>query len=58
MWKKIKSSLILKKIFYNVDNKRKLNIIIYNKEIQKRLGLDLIDFRRFCGRYMVEDYLV
>ena len=56
MWKKIKSTLILKRTFYNVDNKTKINIIIYNKEIQKKLGLDLIDFRRFSGRYIIGNY--
>ena len=55
MWKKIKSTLILKRIFYNVDNKTKLNRIIYNKEIQKKFGIDLIDFRRFSGRYIIGD---
>ena len=54
MWRKIKSSFILKKIFNYVDTKIKLNIILYNKKIQRKFGLSLIDFRRFSGRYKEE----
>ena len=35
MWEKISSSLIIKKIFMFISEKKKLNIIIYNK---KNLG--------------------
>ncbi len=55
MLRKIKSLFILKKIYNNVDYKRKLNLIAYNKRIQQKLGLNLIDFRRFSGRYKVEE---
>ena len=54
MWKKIKSNFILKKIFSNLDNKRKFITIIYNKSLQRKFGLNLIDFKRFSGRYKVE----
>ena len=54
MMKKIKSSFILKKVFNNTNNKRKYNTIVYNKNLQKKLGLDLIDFRRFSGKYKIE----
>ena len=54
MWRKIKSIFILKKIFNNIESKRKLNLILYNKKIQKKLGFGLIDFKRFSGRYKVE----
>jgi len=33
---------------------KKYNTILYNKEIQRKLGLYLIDFKRFSGRYKVE----
>ena len=56
MWRKIKSIFILKKIYNNVDYKRKLNIITYNKRIQQKLGVSLIDFRRFSGKYVIEEY--
>ena len=54
MWRKIRSSFILKKIFNNVDFGRKLNITLYNKRLQKKLGLNLIDFKRFSGKYKKE----
>ena len=36
-------------------SKMKFNIILYNKRIQGKLGLYLIDFKRFSGRYKVEE---
>ena len=56
MWQKIKSSFILKKIFNNLYYKRKLNIIEYNKRIKQKLDINLIDFRRFSGKYKEEKY--
>ena len=56
MWRKIKSTYILKIVFTYVDDRRKLNLIKFNKKIQSILGLNLIDFRRFSGRYKVEEY--
>ena len=55
MWRKIKSSFILKKIFGYVDYKIKLNTIAYNKKIQKKLGYNLNDIKRCSGRYKDED---
>ena len=45
----------MKKIFVNLDSKIKLTSIVYNKKIQKKLGLNLIDFKRFSGRYRKEE---
>ena len=50
----IKSYIILKKIFTYVDNKVKFNTIAYNKKLQRKLGLNLIDFRIFSSRYKEE----
>ena len=59
MWKKIKSTFILKKIFINLIPYRKLHLIIYNKQIQEKLCLSLTDYRRFSERYkIVEDDIV
>ena len=55
MWRKIKSIFILKKIFINVENTKKMNIIVYNKKIQRKMGLNITDFMRFSGRYRVEE---
>ena len=46
----IKSSFVLKKIFSLVDNNVKFNSIAHNKKLQRKLGLNLIDFRIFSGR--------
>ena len=51
---KIKSSFILTKTFNIINNRRKFKSIVYNKKLQKKLGLDLIDFRRFSGKYKLE----
>jgi len=52
----IKSNYILKKVFSNLYEKRKLKLLIYNKNIQNKLGLNLEYFKtisgkeHFCGR--------
>ena len=56
MWRKIKSVLILKKIFNYVDSKIKFRTIVYNKNIQRKFGLNLNDFKRFSGKYRVEEH--
>ena len=55
MWLKIKSSFIFKKILNYIDSKRKFNTIIYNKRIQKKLGFNLIDFKRISGKFIIEE---
>ena len=47
--KNIKSKYILVKIFTNLDKKRKLNIIKYNKKVQDRLDISVIDFQEFSS---------
>ena len=48
----IKSSFILKTIFANLDNKIKFNIVVHNKQLQRKLNLNLTDFRIVIGRYI------
>ena len=55
MWRKIRSNYLLKEILNYVGDKRKLNLIKYNKAIQVIAKLNLIDFRRFSGRYIKEE---
>ena len=55
MWRKIGSNYLLKEILFYVGDERKLNLIKYNKKIQTIAGLNLIDFRRFSGRYIKEE---
>ena len=52
MLEKIKSTFILKKIFIFTNEKVKLKSVIYNKRIQKKLGLTIIDYRRKSGKYL------
>ena len=49
----IKSFLIIKKIFSNLDEELKLTLIIYNKHFQKILNIDIIDYKRFSGKYII-----
>ena len=56
MWRKINISFILNKSFNYLDTKRKFNIIVYNKRIQKNLELNLIDFKRISGKYKIEEH--
>ena len=44
--KDIKSFYIIKNVFSFLDEKRKLNIIIYNKKLQKILLIDLNDYKK------------
>ena len=53
MLKKINSSFILKKIFIYLDHGIKLNIIRFNKRMQNKLGLNIIDYRRLSGKYRI-----
>jgi len=55
MVKLIKSIFILKKIFSLINNKTKFKLIVYNKNIQNKLNIDIIDYRRFSGRYKIYD---
>ena len=59
----VKSKLILKKIFEKIKNKRKLNIIKYNKGILVKLNINKEDFeiyitlKEFNNKYnsIIED---
>jgi len=53
MINEIKSSYTLKELFNYINDKGKFNLIVYNKKIQNILGLNILDFRRFSGRYMI-----
>ena len=51
----IKSDFILKKIFYLLNEKKKLILINYNKKIQKRLQIDLEYFKKISGKEIIGD---
>ena len=47
----IKSSYIIKTILSFLTEKQKLNMIIYNKELQKIYLVDIEDYKRIKGIY-------
>ena len=49
----IKSLYIKKKIFSFLEEKQKLNIILYNKELQKELLVDIEDYKKSSGKYKI-----
>ena len=49
----IKSSYIIKGIFSYLDEKDKLNLIIYNKELQKMILVDIEDYKKISGKYKI-----
>ena len=49
----IKSFYILKEIFSFLNIKRKLDIIIYNKNLQNKLGIDIEDYKNISGIYKI-----
>ena len=50
---KIKSNLILKKIFSLIWERIKLLLLTYNKRIQKRLKIDIENYRKESQRYRI-----
>ena len=51
--KDIKSSYIIKRIFLFLNEEQKLNLIIYNKEIQRILGVDIKNYKKKSGKYRI-----
>ena len=47
----LKSNYILKKIFENIKRDKTLNIIKYNKYLQKRLNIDIINYKEYLKFY-------
>ena len=49
----IKSQYILKLVYSFLNEKQKLNMIIYNKELQKKLDVDIEEYKKVSGKYKV-----
>ena len=49
----IKSIFILKELFSFLKEKNKLEMIIYNKHLQKKLGVDIEDYKSISIKYKV-----
>ena len=53
MLDKIKSSFFKKIIFSFINDKNELKIIKYNKNLQKLIGINIINYKIFSGRYII-----
>ena len=53
MLEKIKSSYIEKNILNILNERIKLKLIKYNKSLQKKMNIKLINYQRFSGRYII-----
>ena len=49
----IKSSYNLDKMFSFLEQRLKLNMIIYNKYLQKMIGVNIQDYKKISGRYKI-----
>ena len=49
---KIKSNFIIKKIFSICNEKDKLKLVKYNKNLQNKIGIKLINYKLFTGIYI------
>ena len=50
-FKEIKNDYILKKIFLNLKNKKFMEIIKYNKKLQKRLNININNYKEYSQLY-------
>ena len=55
MVEKIKSKYIIKKIFEILEEKIKLKIISYNKQLQEKCGITLIDYKRKAKYFITKE---
>ena len=51
--KNVKSFYINKKIIFLLDEKRKLELLKYNKRLQNMLNLNIIDYKSFSSKYII-----
>ena len=51
--KTIKSPYIIRRIFSFLTEKKKFAMILYNKKLQRKLDLDLDDYKKFSGIYII-----
>ena len=53
MLQRIKATYFYQKLFSHTDEKIKLDLIKYNKSLQKILDISLIDYRILSGKYII-----
>ena len=49
----INSSYILEEVFSFLHERNKLDLIIYNKQLQEILHIDIGDFKKLSGKYKI-----
>ena len=49
----IKSEYILENIISYINQREKLNLIIYNKELQKKIGVNIEDYKKPSRKYRI-----
>ena len=50
----IKSLIVYKKIFSFFDERKKLDLLKYNKNYQKKMGIKLENYKKLSGRYKLK----
>ena len=53
MLKQIKSKYFIQLIYTYVDEKQKLKLLRYNKDLQKNININIMNYRHFKGRYII-----
>ena len=53
MLNSIKSIYFAKVIFSNINDKRQLELIKYNKNLQKKLNISITNYKIFYGKYII-----
>ena len=55
MLKKIKSTYFSVNVFTYINEKRKLNLIKYNKKLQNNINISLINYKLLSGKYIIHE---
>ena len=50
-YEKLKNDYFLQKVFNNLEKKKLLNIVKYNKNIKKRINININDFKEYSEKY-------
>ena len=53
VFEKINSKYILKIVFDNLENRKLLNIIKYNKILKKRIGININHYKKYLEKYIL-----
>ena len=53
MLENIKSSYFIKLIFVYIDERQKLKLVKYNKNLQKNIDISIINYKFFTGKYII-----